>query len=231
MFPYDGDGCTDCVFPYTGESCTDCTFPFTGDFCTECQGNFVGVLCDYCKLGYKDPQSNCTHCADHWNDDCSACQYNWDGPTCGYCAEHFQGEDCTECENNWQGEQCDVCPSRFMASPGNCQFCSLRFRGENCTQCAEGYKGEDCSQPISATEQTFDTVAYLVDPFLYQLIVIALGIILTFACIVLILVLIFMRLQKKKYFEHDRPLLDLDEEDAIELETNPMDNVSMLNLR
>ena len=93
------------------------------------------------------------------------------------------------------------------------------------------YKGEDCSQPISATEQTFDTVAYLVDPFLYQLIVIALGIILTFACIVLILVRIFMRLQKKKYFEHDRPLLDLDEEDAIELETNPMDNVSMLNFR
>eukprot|EP00339_Tiarina_fusa_P020009 CAMPEP_0117017606 /NCGR_PEP_ID=MMETSP0472-20121206/13721_1 /TAXON_ID=693140 ORGANISM="Tiarina fusus, Strain LIS" /NCGR_SAMPLE_ID=MMETSP0472 /ASSEMBLY_ACC=CAM_ASM_000603 /LENGTH=180 /DNA_ID=CAMNT_0004722013 /DNA_START=3074 /DNA_END=3616 /DNA_ORIENTATION=- len=114
---------------------------------------------------------------------------------------------------------CDICPSRFMETPGNCAYCSLNFRGENCSDCADGWMGDNCSEKVHTSSVG---PAFVVDPFVYEIVVVGLGIFLGIVCVLLVLVVIFMRIQKKKYWERDRPLLDLDEEDAVELETNPM---------
>lgn len=195
-FPYAGDNCTDCVHPYSGPHCGDCVFPFTGDFCNECADNFVGKNCEFCSLGFIDPSTNCTTCAPNWNDDCSACKINWDGPTCSYCAEHWTGDNCEECINNWEGSSCNICPPRFLASPGNCALCSPPYKGDNCTECEDGFFGETCLPDSQKSND--ESLNFLVDPFIYETIVIVLGMLLCFICILMILVAAYLRIQKHK---------------------------------
>ena len=220
QFPFDGEGCLSCVPPYAGPDCTECSFPFTGVWCTDCIGNFVGENCNYCALGFTDPSTNCTQCAPNWNEDCSDCLPNWDGPNCGYCSPHFTGDKCDICATNWEGDNCDTCPIRFKESPGNCEECSALFTGDNCLECADGFTGENCTEYID--DSSFDTV-YAVDPFIYEIVVGVVAATIIGCCIVAILIMLVVRSRKRKNNQKKFiPVLDLDEEDAIELDTNPL---------
>merc|ERR1712000_496815 len=175
---------------------------------------------NYCALGFTDPSTNCTQCAPNWNEDCSDCLPNWDRPNCGYCSPHFTGDKCDICATNWEGDNCDTCPIRFKESPGNCEECSALFTGDNCLECADGFTGENCTEYID--DSSFDTV-YAVDPFIYEIVVGVVAATIIGCCIVAILIMLVVRSRKRKNNQKKFiPVLDLDEEDAIELDTNPL---------
>jgi len=220
--------CTQCAPHFTGEQCNQCVYPFEGPSCDQCSGNFIGEECSFCALGWISPALNCSFCDLHWTgENCDQCQIGWDGPTCNYCAPNFQGSNCDVCVNHWTGDDCSVCPSQYVESPGSCSSCVGHFTGPNCSFCMEGFSGPDCNTVVQIDVHSSDE-----DPVDVE---IAVGISVVAVIVFCVLLAVIVALLRKQYLSRSRrnmsrtdekPLLDLDDEDAVELDTNPVFDAS-----